>query len=1045
MTHAHQTPFNHRHAGLEPRNGFLPPQIPVFRLDGQPSELPGVPVLTDLRGEDIPEGRRRICVGCTDSEFVIHADIAETNLVVFPDCEPDSPNFWRQDHIEFRVLPDPGRDLDQSQVILAASGKVLVGGPGTAFDGVHATVERTAEGWSLDARVPFSALALPALKHGDCVRGVVAHCRWGEGYFEPAACTACQLGFPQADRFAEFAIRGSADTVTLEQAALPTGPLPEGPVRPAVTLRNRSQADVRGTLGVTHETAAEVDARTEAIPCILSPGTNVLVPQLSLTRPLYGRFRLRFTDTLGHVTDLGAVTLRAGVSRRHGISSDKLQHPYLHFNERELAELRSKAALPAFESVAGELSLAENDLSTEDLPDSMADLSLELKPSHGGWFRVCRESLLRDGANARKASSARIWSLLSEEGKEAARRVVESVDEDKDAVARLLKAFNEMLARPDFYDAEAFANVAFDPTARAELEDPQRDLDERRLFLNNRKVFQGAIECVHQFGAHYVNKAAGLFNKWSLSGDRRVIDVATRYLEAADKCMILEPHINLHTGMLCGSVGLAYDAFAPHLSDEQRAIWLRVAKRLLDLYLDSSRKPHWDCVCIPNANPVANGGGGRLGLALLNEYPEEAAEALWHARRNIWNWLDYCCGTRGGNTEGVQYWQYGTSNFLSFALALEHVTGSDDGLLSHPAITKTLNMIRVSLSNDGATHGMNDTIPSPVGSPIAYFCAGRFGDDFALWYGDHAERTLRKRREAGKPAPYTSTAFWTLLNRPAVPECFTPPVLPTTYVLDDIHYGILRSAPRYDCALVAGMKGSRAPYTHHNQPDTGAFYIHVRGERLLIDPGYYKGQPDCHNLPYIGGTAPFQPAATTGLLCGFQAGRIHGLSCDATAAYREAATRVLRHLIMVDGQGIILLDDILVPPGADATVVTQLQCGGRTRESNQARTVLNEGEIAHLRIDALTIPELRFDLQPERSLKDVHWGYSFADCRHFPVTASYQARADQPLVLAFQDAGDDAPAPTVEQVDGRLVVHMPDGTAVPFIQTTRGWHPNIGT
>lgn len=1045
MATPEKRPFNHRHAGFEVRNGFLPPEIPVHRVRsmGTSVDLPPVPLLTNLRGEEIPDGKRKICLGYTDTGFVVRANIAESAIVAAPDCEPDDPTFWKQDHIEFRVLPDPTRDLDQAQVVLAAGGKVLVNGPNSCAEGVLSQVEVTDEGWTLEAHVPFSCVGLRTPQPGDRIFGLLAHCRWGSGSFEPACCTAAQLGFPHAERFAQFVIAADVGPVSLETTAWPVGPLPAGVVRPAVTVRNHTQAACSGALSVTCETAAEVNDRTQSIPCTLSPGDNVLVPSVTLARPLYSRLRFRFVDDGGRAADLGAITLRAGVPRQHGIDVNSLGHPYLHFNEQELADLRSRAALPVFEKVAAQLSPQEKDFASDELPGSMDDFSLELRPNHGNWFRVCRESLLRDGANARKPSSARIWSLLSEEGKQAARQVVDSVSKDQDAEASLLDALNTMLARPDFYDAEAFANVAFDPAARAELEDPNRNLDERRLFLNNRKVFQGAVECVHQFGANYASTGAGLFNKWILSGDQRVIDAATRYIEAADQCMILDPHINLHTSGLCGSIGLAYDAFAPHLREDQRAIWCRVAKRLLDLYLDSSRYPHWDCVSIPNANPVANGGGGQLGLALLNEYPEEAAEAVWHARRNIWNWLDYCCGTRGGNTEGVQYWQYGTLNFLCFARALEHVTGSDDGLLSHPAITKTLNMIRVSLSNDGATHGINDTIPVPVGAPIAYFCAGRYNDPFALWYGDHAERTLRNRREAGKPAPYSSTPFWSLLTRPGVPESFDQPDLPTTYVLDDIHYGILRSAPQYDCALVAGMKGSRAPYTHHNQPDTGAFYIHVRGERLLIDPGYYKGQPDCHNLPLIGGTAPQQPTATTGLLSSAEAGTVRVLSCNAAAAYRGAASRVLRHLVMLGDQGLVLLDDIAVPSEMDPHVLAQLQCGGQTQTLNDARTVLNQGEIAQLRIDALSHPDLRFELKPERDLKDIHWGYSFADCKHFPVTATYQADPDHPLVLAFQDAGEEAEVPSVQHNDGRLTVRLHAGPSVSFLQTAHGWMPDL--
>jgi hypothetical protein len=74
-----------------------------------------------------------------------------------------------------------------------------------------------------------------------------------------------------------------------------------------------------------------------------------------------------------------------------------------------------------------------------------------------------------------------------------------------------------------------------------------------------------------------------------------------------------------------------------------------------------------------------------------------------------------------------------------------------------------------------------------------------------------------------------------------------PEALPEAYALHSIEYGILRSGPQWDCALTAGLKGSRPPYTHHNQSDTGSFSMEVRGRRLLIDPGYYKPEPSHHS------------------------------------------------------------------------------------------------------------------------------------------------------------------------------------------------------
>jgi hypothetical protein len=1029
---------HHRHAGIDPRNRFLPPQYHVVR-GTDAAEAPAVALLSDTFGEEIPSVRATLRLAYSESAFHIAAEVIDEAPTIFPDVDPLHHRFWQQDHVEFRLQPRADRDLVHLQVILAASGKVLVGPPeGDAF-GMECPAERTDRGWRLTAELPYDRLGVAAPHPGQTMRGLLANMRWGDGFGDILAMSPVQLGFPHAERFAEFVFE-EAPSITLESVDPDVGILPVGTSRVGLRIANREPEAVDGALLITRDGDGVRPAQTHRLACTLHPGENMLQADLALERPLFTRFRFSFRPQNGMACPLGAITLRGGVPRHHGIDPGRLTHPYLFFDAAELEEIREKVTHPGFEDIREALQPAEKDFRLDDLPATPGEASFDFTPKCGNWFRVARESLLRNGEGNRKASSRRIWAFLGEEGQGAARKVVESVNEDKDALTTLLSAFNAILRRDDLWDPAAFGEVTLPAETREIFETRPNDLTERERMKHNRVLIQSSIECIAEFHVGTASRAGSLLSKWVASGDQRLIETATRLLDFADAMLITSPIMGLSTGGTARSLGMAYDAFSPHLTDEQRAVWHRVCLRFLRLYLHTARTRHWDSVCVPNANPVCNGGGGVLALALLAEFPEEAGEALYYARKHIWNFLDYCTGVHGGNAEGMQYWQYGTSNLLGFADALERVTGHDDGLLAHPGIEQTMNMVRAGLSNDGSTHGFNDTIPLPVGQKIAWFCAGRYGDPFALWYGDHARRVYTARIAAGKQAPYRESGLNGLLYRPDVPESFDAPVLPTAYVLPDIEYGILRSGSNYDCTWVAGLKGSRPPYTHHNQPDTGSYYIHVRGERLLIDPGYYKGGPDQHSIPFIGGVQPHQPAGYVGKLATAEAGDLRWQACDSTAAYKGAATRAVRHLVMVGEEGVVLLDDI-VPADPAAEIFVQYQCGGETRDIGAGRTVHVQGDAAALQIDLLGRDALGLELQPERDLKSTHWGYKFADCRHFPVTGTYAAEEGDPLITVFTEASGAAAKPAVTREGDRLTVGLPGGGSAGFVLLPTGWRP----
>ncbi len=313
--------------------------------------------------------------------------------------------------------------------------------------------------------------------------------------------------------------------------------------------------------------------------------------------------------------------------------------------------------------------------------------------------------------------------------------------------------------------------------------------------------------------------------------------------------------------------------------------------------------------------------------------------------------------------------------------------------------------------------------------------AARLDDPLALWYGDLTQEIYAELRRRQVPLAGAPGDRFFRPERPAL----TQPPLPVAFLLPDIQYATLRSSANYDCALFAGIKGARPPYTHHHQADTGAIHLDIRGERLLLDPGYYKGEATDHSLPIIDGVAPQPAAGYEGkILCCDSRDDLRWLACDVTPAYRGAARRVVRHLVMVGEEGVISLDDI-VPANPGAPIRLQYQTGGETSLIGGSG-VLVTGRKISMRLDLLSPAQCRLTLQPERTLHDTHWGYHLSDCRLFPVLADCTVQDDNPIITTFLDATEHTPeAPTLKRQGRELVVTMPSGCAVVFVLIGGGW------
>jgi hypothetical protein len=1000
---------------VEPRDGFLPPRYLV--LPAAVGEAPPAIPLTDLAGET-PDDQATLGLAWSPEGLELTVRLHQPPGVVRGTAAPEGADFWTQDHVELRWLR-PGGQV--TQFMFAPGGRWWDSlGLWQRPDALPGAWWQDAQGWGGRVRLPWALLGQPAPAPGTVWRGLLAQVRWAGEAPRLVASTAAELGFSQWERLGEWRF------VTAPPVRLRAWHADR------VELVHDGATPRHGRLVCWRDDASGAVLPHLTLPVVLPPGGQALPLVLPLTWPGFTRWHLRWQDEEGEY-DLGAVT-RRGTPPPLRFAAP-VPRPGLLASAATLAAGRANLALPCARALVAAAQPAPRDLDGSDLPAPDAPDELRLRPADGNWFRVARETMLRDGAGGRHPAAARLWALQPPAAQEAWRGIVASVTPTAEQVATVLNALNSLLVRRDWYDATAFARVRLPAEGRALLARGLPALSELELQRFNRMLLAGAIECLHTCRMDLASRPGELWQQWLLTGDPRLIATATATVRAALRLTLLGPDLHLHEGMAASGLALAYDSFHPHLDDDARAAWRALLHRFLALYLDSARRHAWTVTTIANANPVGNAGAGLAALALRDTDPELAAEVLGHVRRYVRHWLDYCHGPDGGNTEGAQYWQYGLDHFLRLATAWERHGAPDDGWLRHPAVTHALAMVRVGLSNDGAMSGVNDTIPMPIGGGLAWWLAGRTGDPLALWFGDHAARWLAARRAAGQPAPYLAGVAELLCYRPPLPEATAAPPLPTVVALASTAVGLLRSAPRWDCRYVAGLTGARPPFTHHQQTDAGSCWLDAAGERLLLDPGYYQPEATDHCLPLLGGVGPARsPGWTANLFAAREQGPLRVLAVDATLAHAGRAARVRRWLVMAGEAGVVLLDDLVTA----AAVTLQYQCGGPTEQRGDS--LLIHGRKVSLQLDWAG-PERVLALAPERSLHTTHWGYHFADCRWFPATVTYAADVARPMLTICRLAAATLPPPVVRWSPAAVTVQWPGAPGIAFHLGPDGWAP----
>jgi len=379
---------------------------------------------------------------------------------------------------------------------------------------------------------------------------------------------------------------------------------------------------------------------------------------------------------------------------------------------------------------------------------------------------------------------------------------------------------------------------------------------------------------------------------------------------------------DLSTAHACFTTALVYDWCYDYLTPEQRQyLEETILQKGLRVYLRSVEeyREWWVQKKVSNWCGVLHGGCGVAGLALYN-VSAEARYAFDHAWPHVQEFLDKVVLADGGGHEGVMYWRYGVifSNYL--IMAASRLLGDDRDI--YKRLTRRLpgywdvylqgpDLVYANFNdmNERTFQGLYGEDPSIIqGGPSALISAlfeGKVpgGDELLLWAADNG----------GPGASWKGTSpFWFLWRREA------PPAGPKPQLQDAVLFRGAGHVVWQSPDLWFVYNGGWVSDDSHHNCDLGTFLLVADGERFVNDPGYGAVEASDHSTVTINRSGQFQGAQAHYRRYGSGEG-FHYFASDLTDCYVVEMERFVRHGLMVDGDYVVLLDDLAMPEPAEFT------------------------------------------------------------------------------------------------------------------------------
>ncbi|MGH7492308.1 MAG: heparinase II/III domain-containing protein [bacterium] len=543
------------------------------------------------------------------------------------------------------------------------------------------------------------------------------------------------------------------------------------------------------------------------------------------------------------------------------------------------------------------------------------------------------------------------YLLFSEDEKPRIRQRLETDQESRDIMKRLLAEGNRLLHQPvDFLIPTQGKNT------RADWTDFDRDGKYERYYDSNRENAL-ALAFLYQMTGEdrYASKAFEFADAfcdlptWTLRPHEFPI-IYSRVMPwnvADDQVCFSFDHNNGEAGR---EMAYVYDWLYPALNQRQRD---RIRGALIEKVIAPVRGDYefhwWATAYRCNWCGVCNSGVGMTGLALLAENPQ-LTDVVAESYNRINNMLNEL-GLDGGWQEGGGYWSYGLRTSLQFGKALQRLTKGKFDLFQNQRLRANPATFPLYLFvPPRGSINFADSRGSRIGpSFLLNLLAAETGDARTIWYrnnvleeGSEYLDIIWPRPPGKVPEPEKKSLHFRTIDFWVMRSDFTDP----------------------EKVMVAGKAGKNDD-PHHGHLDIGQFVLYWKGQAFISETGraiydekyfdearweYPHASSAGHNVIFVNGEKqisgklykqPFNHDVGGRVLEFRTSPQRDYVLMDPSKAYpRKELKSWRRHVILEKPEMTIVLDEVTCAIGAEIEARFHSECDF---ESNERFILLKGG------------------------------------------------------------------------------------------------------
>ena len=480
--------------------------------------------------------------------------------------------------------------------------------------------------------------------------------------------------------------------------------------------------------------------------------------------------------------------------------------------------------------------------------------------------------------------------------------------------------------RPHYEEIRRRVDLAMERGTITETSWTPTGLEPREILIDD--AFLAGDELLHQGSAddtlfvrdpHLMMEAAVLY---LIDGKREYGLFAKRLLQVLVDHVIWGDarsygHANSHKPTPCA---LILD-WLPELfsADERRILRDSLVENMLSYYLWSMEtNPLRLKGEIGNSTSNEDHGAVLVALALRDEVMD-AEEVLAAAREDIQTPLR-AIPPDGSWPESVNYWGAFFHPIITYAQALETATGTDDGVFSLPGI-RNAGYFPIYFTPRGVPAGFGDAGWAAAADPFLHLLARKYDEPLFSLYADAYGGT-----PIDEYSYYRHSDWYTLLWRspeyeyldavqpteigdlPPPPALAAHMKLDTLKVYEEIRWAAVASSWPVPELYVSFKSGYAIRGFGHTCLDLNAIQV-VAGGELLITRSHDYGTPgDGYSTLMIDGKT--QRPATGTFIYRDETERYKVIAAEADRSFEAPVSKVRRHVIMVDGRYVVILDEV---------------------------------------------------------------------------------------------------------------------------------------